>query len=96
MLTSKQRAYLRSIAHTEDAILQIGKGGINENVIQQADDALEAREVIKVRVLKNATLSLREVAEVLARETGAHTIQQIGNVVLLYRKSQRNPRIQLP
>lgn len=96
MLTSKQRAYLRSLGHEDDAILQIGKAGINEQVIKQADDALEARELIKVRVLRNATISLQEVTTALCESTGAHPVQQVGRVALLYRRSVKNPRIELP
>lgn len=96
MLTSKQRAFLRSMGQEEEPILQIGKGGISEQVVKQAEDALEARELIKVRVLRNATLALHEVTEALCEATGAHPVQQVGRVALLYRRSQKNPRIELP
>lgn len=96
MLTSKQRAYLRSLGQEDEPILQIGKGGINEQVIKQADDALEARELIKFRVLRNATMGLSEVTSSLCEATGAHPVQQVGRVGLLYRRSSKNPRIELP
>lgn len=96
MLTSKQRAYLRSLGQEDEPILQIGKGGITEHVIKQADDALEARELIKVRVLRNATLALHEVTTALCEATESHPVQQVGRVALLYRRSRKNPRIELP
>lgn len=96
MLTSKQRAFLRGLGNEIEPILQIGKGGITEQVIQQADDALEARELIKLRVLRNATMSLAEVTDALCEATGAEPVQQVGRVALLYRPSKKNPRIELP
>lgn len=96
MLTSKQRAYLRSIGQGLEPILQIGKGGIDENVIKQADDALEARELIKFRLLRNATISLREATDALCAATGAEPVQEVGRVGVIYRRSRRAPRIELP
>ena len=71
MITTKQRAYLRSLANGIPSILQVGKGGIGEQVIKQADDALEAREIIKGKVLENAPAFAREVAEELAAATNS-------------------------
>lgn len=96
MLTSKQRAFLRSMGQEMEPILQIGKGGIGEQLIKQADDALEARELIKIRLLRNATLSLKEATEALCEATGADPVQQVGRVALIYRRSRRSPRIELP
>ena len=95
MLTSKDRAALRKIANSLDTILQVGKGGIGEQVIKQADDALEAREIIKGKVLENAPAFAREVAEELAAATNSDVVQVIGTKFVLYRKNKKNPKITL-
>jgi len=96
MLTGKQRSYLRSLANVIPAIFQIGKGGISDNVINQFDEALEARELVKGTVLKNSEYSAREVCELLADELGAEIVQVIGNRFVLYRESKENKVIELP
>lgn len=87
MLTSKQRAQLRGMASTEDTILQIGKGGITENVITQVKDALKARELIKGRVLENSMLTAREACDELARICLAEPVQVIGTKFVLYKEN---------
>ena len=98
-LTSKQRAQLRALANSIDTILQIGKDGIGENLIKQADDALEARELIKGRVLdNNSEYDARIAAEELAKATRSEVVQVIGTKFVLYRESHSKPkekRIQL-
>ncbi|HEY8422399.1 MAG TPA: ribosome assembly RNA-binding protein YhbY [Thermoclostridium sp.] len=96
MLTGKQRSYLRSLANVIPAIFQVGKGGITDNVINQFDEALEARELVKGTVLKNSEYSAREVCEMLANELGAEIVQVIGNRFVLYRESKENKVIELP
>lgn len=96
MLTSKQRAYLRGLGNELEPIIQIGKGGISDNLIKQVDEALEARELIKGRILKNALEDAREAADYLAEVTDAEVVQVIGNIFLLYRPSTKNPKIELP
>ncbi|AZR73273.1 RNA-binding protein [Anoxybacter fermentans] len=96
MLNSKQRAFLRGKANTMEPILQVGKGGISENVIQQADEALKARELIKGKVLKNSLLSAREAADQLAEACGAEVVQVIGNKFVLYRQNREEPIYILP
>ena len=86
-LTSKQRAQLRGLANSIDTILQIGKDGIGENLIKQADDALEARELIKGRVLENSMLTAREACQELAKRTRSEGVQVIGTKFVLYRES---------
>ena len=86
-LTSKQRAQLRGLANNIDTILHIGKDGIGDNLIRQADDALEARELIKGKVLENSMLSAREGAEELARATRSQVVQVIGTKFVLYRET---------
>ena len=88
-LTSKQRAQLRALANSIDTILQVGKDGIGENLVKQADDALEARELIKGRVLENSLLSAREGAEALAAATRSQVVQVIGTRFGLYRPSHQ-------
>ena len=91
-LTSKQRAQLRGIAAGEDTIIHIGKDGISENLIKQVDDALEARELIKGRVLENALMSAREVADQLAPLTRSEVVQVIGTKFVLYRPSHKKDK----
>jgi len=91
-LTSKQRALLRGLANDIDTILHIGKEGIGPNLIKQADDALEARELIKGKVLENSMLTAREGAEELARATRSQVVQVIGTKFVLYRESHSRDR----
>ena len=92
-LTSKQRAQLRGLANGIDTILHVGKDGIGENLIKQADDALEARELIKGRALENSLLSAREAAEDLAKATRSE-VEVIGSRFVLYRESHSKPKEQ--
>ena len=91
-LTSKQRAQLRGLANGIDTIVHIGKDGIGENLTRQANDALEARELIKCRVLENSMLTSREAAEELARATRSEVVQVIGTKFVLYRPSHNKER----
>ena len=84
-LTSKQRAQLRGIANSIDTIIMVGKDGIGENLIKQTSDALEAREIVKGKVLDNSLLSAREAAEELAANTRSEVVQVIGGKFVLYR-----------
>lgn len=95
MLTSKQRASLRGLANTMPAILHIGKDGINEGVIKQAYDALEARELIKGQLIKNAPLTVREAVSILCEKLGAEPVQVIGNRFVIYRKNDNDPKIEI-
>ena len=91
MLTSKQRAYLRSLAVNEDTILMMGKSGMSPELAKQADDALEKRELIKGRVLpESSPMTSREAAEELARQTNSEVVQVIGSRFVLYRKKKKN------
>ena len=95
MLTSKQRAYLRGLATNEPTIMQVGKGGIGDNLIKTVSDALEARELIKMSVLENCEETPRETAEALAQATHADVVGVIGRKLILYRESEKNKRIEL-
>ena len=92
-LTSKQRAQLRGLANTIDTIIQVGKDGIGDNLVKQADDALEARELIKGRVLdNNIEYDARLAAEELAKRTRSEVVQVIGSKFVLYRESHSKPK----
>ena len=95
MITSKQRAYLRSMANTMDPILFIGKEGVTEATAKEAYDALEARELIKGTVQQNCDLSDKEALEALCKMVHAEPVQCIGRRFVLYRRS-RQPKIELP
>ncbi len=98
MITSKQRAFLRSIAAGEDTIFQLGKEGIGDNFIKQLDLALEKREIIKFKVLDTALLDVREAAEELAAATRSNLVQVIGKKIVLYRPASKPEarKIRLP
>ncbi len=91
-LTSKQRAQLRGLANNIDTILHVGKDGIGDNLVKQADDALEARELIKGKVLENSMLTSREAAEELAKLTRSDVVQVIGTKFVLYRPSHKKDK----
>ncbi len=96
MLSSKQRAFLRGLANQEDTILIIGKGGLNNQVINQADTALTARELIKCKVLETAELSPKEYAEQISKATNSDVVQVIGTKFVLFRRNNKEPKIELP
>ena len=93
MLTSKQRAALKSIASTEDTILQVGKNGIVDTLVVQVSDALKAREIIKMKVLEGAMLSPAEAAAELAEKTKSEVVQVIGNKIVLFKRNPQHPKI---
>ena len=95
MLTSKQRAFLRSLATSEDTILMVGKGGMNEQIIKQASDAIKKRELIKGKVLESAGITPREAAEEIAAEIKAEVVQVIGTKFVLYKRNEKEPKIEL-
>ncbi len=93
MLTSKQRAALRSMSNEMDAIMQVGKSGIGEELIISVSNALEARELIKMSVLDTAPVTSREAADQLAEETGADVVSVVGRKFVLYRESKKKKKI---
>lgn len=95
MLNSRQRAQLRGLANSMETILQVGKSGVTENTVKQVSDALEARELIKLRTLETCPTSSRETAEEIAEKTGADVVQVIGTRIVLYRESENNKQIKL-
>ncbi|WP_085060058.1 ribosome assembly RNA-binding protein YhbY [Staphylococcus haemolyticus] len=96
MLTGKQKRYLRSLSHNLDPIFQIGKSGINENMIAQIDDTLENRELIKIHVLQNNFDDKNELAVALSNATKSEIVQVIGSMIVIYRESVDNKEITLP
>ena len=95
MLTSKQRAQLRGLAAAEDTIVQVGKGGIGDNLIEQVKSALKARELVKGRVLENSMLTAREACDALAEACRAESVQVIGSKFVLYKRNEQDPKIEL-
>ena len=91
-LTSKQRAQLRGIANSIDTILIVGKDGIGENLVKQANDALEARELVKGRVLENSLYTAREAAEELKIPTRSEVVQVIGSKFVLFRYQHKKDK----
>ncbi len=96
MLNGKQRTYLKGLAHNINPITQIGKEGITEAFINQLNDALEAREIVKVSIQKNSFLDTKEAANEVAKLTGGEFVQAIGRKFVIYKKSKENPKIELP
>ncbi|MBR7132862.1 MAG: ribosome assembly RNA-binding protein YhbY [Clostridia bacterium] len=95
MLNSRQRAQLRGMANEMETILQIGKSGITENTIKQVRDALEARELIKLRILETCPTTVRETADNIAQAVECDVVQVIGTRFILYKESKNNKVIKL-
>ncbi|WP_332633431.1 ribosome assembly RNA-binding protein YhbY [Halalkalibacter flavus] len=96
MLTGKQKRFLRSKAHHLNPIFQVGKGGVNDNMSKQIEDALEARELLKISILQNCEEEKDDVVERLVAKTGAELVQVIGNTIVLYKESKENKELVLP
>lgn len=96
MLTNKQKAYLRGLANELKPVTQIGKDGVTFNVVETVDNALEARELIKLSVLKTCPQEMNEVAIELASETHSDVVQIIGRVIVLFRINKKKGKIELP
>ena len=94
-ITSKQRAQLRGLAAAEDTIIQVGKGGINDNLIASVSAALKARELVKGKVLENSMLTAREACDALSAACGAEQVQVIGTKFVLYKRNSKEPKIEL-
>ena len=94
-ITSKQRAQLRGMAMSIDTIIQIGKGGITEAVVESVNAALRARELVKGKVLENSMLTAREACDALSEACRAEQVQVIGTKFVLYKRSPKEPKIEL-
>ncbi|MCM1159299.1 MAG: ribosome assembly RNA-binding protein YhbY [Bacteroidales bacterium] len=95
-MTSKERAYLKGLAMTMDAIINIGKSSVTPELVASVDEAIEKRELIKLSVLKNCVDEPKAIAEIIAERTKSQVVQVIGKKIVLYRKNKRNPKIVLP
>ena len=95
MITTKQRATLRGMANNMETILQIGKSGINEQTLVQVDDALTARELIKLRVLESSPVTSREAAQEIAAKLNTDIVQVIGTRFVLFRRNIKKPKIEI-
>ena len=94
-ITSKQRSQLRGLAAAEDTIIQVGKGGITENLITSVNAALKARELVKGKVLESCELTPREVCDALSEACRAEQVQVIGTKFVLYKRNEKEPKIAL-
>lgn len=95
-MTSKQRAYLKSLASVIDPILQIGKSSLTPEYIEAVREAFNTRELIKINVLKNCLDDPREMAQIIADRSGAQVVQVIGRKIVLYKPDKDKPKIMLP
>lgn len=89
MITTKQRAYLRGLGNALEPVMQIGKDGLSENSYQTIESLLEARELIKIKVLKNSDLKPKDVISTICNKLNAQPVQVIGNIIIIYRKSSK-------
>jgi len=96
MLSGKDKRYLRSMAMTMDAVVQVGKGGVNESVLFSLNEALDARELVKIKVLKNCFDEMNEVAAALEAQADCEIVQVIGRNIIVYRKNPNKKGIVLP
>ena len=96
MITSKQRSFLKSLAHNIDPAVYIGKAGVTENVVKEIDMCLEARELVKVKLQEGCDLTPKDVANDVAARLGAEFVQALGRKFTLYRQSKENKQIELP
>ena len=96
MLTGKQRRYLRGLGHDLNAIVQVGKGGIDDGLVDAVNQALEDHELIKLRIGEAASVDRHDAAAELATKTKSEVAQVLGNTVLLYRAREKDPEIELP
>ena len=96
MISSKQRSYLRGLAHNIDPTVYIGKQGLTENIIKEMDRGFELRELVKVKLQEGADLSPKETANEIAETLQAEFVQAIGRKFTLYRESKENKQIELP
>ena len=96
-MTSKQRAYLKSLASRIDTIFQIGKGGISEEICFQLNNAMEARELIKIKLLETCPDPIKDVAAEISQKTGAEVVQTIGTKIVLFKVSsnEKNRKIDI-
>lgn len=96
MLSGKQRRFLRAMGSTMEPLVLVGKSGVSESLILQLDEALETRELVKVKVLNNCAQDLTEIGQLLEVQTSSERVQTIGHTFLYYRRASEKPQIELP
>lgn len=97
MINPKQRAFLKSLAHNMEPVMNIGKYGVNDETIRQLDLALEKRELIKIKILNNNLDDNKEIVDLVLQKTRAEFVQRIGNKFVIYRRKRKDEnRIELP
>ena len=96
MITSKQRSYLRSLAHQLDPLVYIGKNDLTDNILNEIDTCLEHRELVKIKIQESCLLDPKETANEVAEKLGAEFVQAIGRKFVLYRESKDHKKIELP
>ena len=96
MITSKQRSYLKSLAHELNPTVYIGKAGLTDNILKEMENGFEARELVKVKLQEGCDLAPKEIANEIANQLGAEFVQAIGRKFTLYRRSKEHPSIELP
>ncbi|GFH95760.1 RNA-binding protein YhbY [Lachnospiraceae bacterium] len=95
-MTSKQRAYLKSLASSLEPIFQVGKSSLTPQITEAIGESFHTRELVKIAVLKNCMDDPREIAQLVAERTHSQVVQVIGKKIVLYKPDKDNPRIQLP
>ncbi|MDO5707405.1 MAG: ribosome assembly RNA-binding protein YhbY [Andreesenia angusta] len=95
-MKGKQRSYLKSIANGIEPALQIGKSGLKSGVLDQIDDLLEAREIVKIKILNNCMEDKNDILSEICDQLEAEYVQSLGNKIVVYRESEENKRIELP
>ena len=95
MITGKQRSYLKSLANNLTPLIQVGKNGVSDGLIEQIDVLLENHELVKITVLQNSPVTAKEIVDEIIDGTGAEFVQQIGSKLTIYRESKENKTIEI-
>lgn len=96
LVNTKQRAFLKSLANGIETIFQVGKSAVTPDLVSAIDAALEKRELIKIGILNNCMMDIREVADIISERTQSETVQIIGKKIIIFRQSKTNKVIELP
>lgn len=96
MITSKQRAYLRGLANSYETLFQVGKSGITDTLLKQVEDALKARELIKINSLETTPIMPKELANIIAEKVKCDVVQVVGRKMIFYKRNDKDPKIVLP
>jgi len=96
MITSKQRAYLRGLANSYETLFQVGKSGVTDTLLKQVEDALKARELIKINSLETTPIMPKELANIIAEKVKCDVVQVVGRKMIFYKRNDKDPKIVLP